>query len=189
MSNVIDTIDFEDGVVAEITPDEFCGYPFAEDDAVEIVVLHRRYSDPAEGRLGTSGAEVEQWRRDNAAEWFTINLWAYDHSGIVYRASVENPFTVDVEWDTAQAGIVALKRSEFGPGKPSDEEMAVYAASIADEYSEWAAGNCYQVDLKDASGATVGHGSGYVGREAADAAAKELAAHHFSTRDAAAPAP
>jgi hypothetical protein len=189
MTEVIDTIEYEDGVVAEISHDEFCESPIKHDDAVEIVVLSRRYSDPAEGRLGSTGSEVEQWRKDNAVDWFTINLWAYDHSGVVYRASDDNPFTVDREWDTAQAGIVALKRSEFGKGDLSDAEMAEYASRIADEYSDWAAGNCYAFVLKDADGSEVAEGNGLIGREALEAAAADAARQHLFTRDVQATTP
>jgi hypothetical protein len=120
---------------------------------------------------------------------FVTNSRAYDHSGVVYRASVENPFTVDREWDTAQAGIVALKRSEFGNGDLSDDEMAQYASKIAEEYSDWAAGDCYAFELKDADGAKVAGGAGFIGRDALEEGAAEAARHHLSTRDVSAPTP
>lgn len=189
MSEVIDTIEYEDGVVAEISHDPHVSNPYEDDEGVEIVILHRRYSDPAEGRLGRTGGEVERWRAENAKEWFTINLWAYDHSGVVYRASVENPFTVDRDWDTAQAGIVALKRSEWGDGNLSDEALTEYAVGVADEYSDWAAGNCYSFSLRSRDGSEIAEGNGLIGRDALEEAAGAAAKTYFASLDVAAPAP
>jgi hypothetical protein len=189
MSEVIDTVEYEAGVVAEISYDVDCASPIADDEAVEIVIISSKYSDPADGRLGLTSEDVNAWRKSHAEEWFTINLWGYSHSGVVYRASVENPFTVDAQWDSGRAGIVALKRSEFGNGGLSDEEMTEYASKIADEYSEWSAGNCYAFVLKDAEGSEVAAGAGYIGREALEEGAEEAARHHLSTRDVPAATP
>lgn len=181
MTDIIDTLDLEDGLVAEVRHDPDCPSPVADDEGVEVVILHNRYADPSEGRLGRTGRDVERWREENRDEWFSINLWAYDHSGVVYRAAEENPFTVDREWDTAQAGIVALKRSEWGDGNLSDEELSERAAQIAEAYSYWAAGNCFSFVLRNADGTEIASGDGIIGwdtlrQEAASAARRHVEA-------------
>src|SRR5690606_22990711 len=47
-----DTMKFENGVTAEIFHDADVDQPFSDDDALRIVVLHRRYIDPSNGACG-----------------------------------------------------------------------------------------------------------------------------------------
>ena len=111
----------------------FHDHPYEDDAGVRVVILHRRYGDPANGACGRTPEEVEKWVEENSKEWFTTPLFLYDHSGAIYRVGEENPFTCP--WDSGRVGIVALKRSEWGDG-----DFAEYAASIAEAHTAWANG-------------------------------------------------
>jgi hypothetical protein len=179
MSDFVKTLDdLDGGFTAEIHYDQDTEMPYAEDEGVHIVVLSRKYSDPAKGALGSDGASVERWRKENNAEWYSVPLWAYDHSGIVFRVGVQNPFTVDVEWDTARAGIIALKRSEWGNGAESDEKLFEYAGNIAETYSEWANGECYGYILKGEDGEEIDACWGFVGMDLVEEEARSAAKNH-----------
>jgi hypothetical protein len=179
MSNIVKTLDdLDGGFTAEIHYDQDVDMPYSDDEGVHIVVLSRKYNDPAKGALGSDGASVERWRVDNNAEWYSIPLWAYDHSGIAFRVGAQNPFTVDVEWDTARAGIIALKRSEWGNGAESDEKLFEYASNVATEYSEWANGECFGYILKDEQGDEVDACWGFVGMDSVEEEARASARNH-----------
>ena len=139
--HTIDKTVHDNGIITTIEYDSDCESPFDGDDGIRIVVLHRRYSDPAKGACGSDPNEVMQWAKDNAKDWFVAPLWLYDHSGVAYRAGVANPFSCP--WDSGQVGIIALKRSEWGSGKESDAKLLEYAKNAAETYGQWANGECY----------------------------------------------
>ena len=167
----VETVRYDSGLRAEIFHDPDAEQPFLRDDAVRLVVLHRRYIDPARGACGRDPGEVAQWEADNRREWFTIPLFLYDHGGTVYRTGRSNPFPCP--WDSGRVGILALRRDQWGNGQPSDEELEAFAAAIAEEYSCWADGECYGFVLHDPSDAEIDACWGFLGREAAIAAAAE----------------
>lgn len=134
--------------------------PYAGDDGVRIVMLHRRYSDPAEGACGDTPEDVAAWCEANAAEWFTIPLFMYEHSGRVWRVGESNPF--GDRWDSGRVGIVALRRVDWRRPKiagdhesdyrdATEDELAESAASVIATWGDWAEGNVwgYVVDLPD----------------------------------------
>lgn len=169
----LETITFDHGVSAKIYFDDFAEQPFSHDDAVRIVVLHRRYIDPACGECGHDPDELAAWERENADRWFIIPLFLYDHSGVIYRAAYSNPF--HCRWDSGRVGTVALRRADWGSGNEPDERLAAYAQSVAEEYSCWANGECYGYVLTDIAGRELDSCWGYIGidhvrREAAAAA-------------------
>lgn len=135
MSDPIEVVELEDGVVGKIYHDDCVSNPYEDDESVRIVILSRRYSDPAKGACGKTMEEVEDWRKENEEEWVSFPLWAYEHGNIVYQVSGSNPF--NCPWDSAQAGILALKKDDMG-GDPFE-----IAESIANGYSMWANGECY----------------------------------------------
>jgi hypothetical protein len=174
MSEVIETMDLGKGVVANIFCDESCDPPYADDDGVRIVVLHRNYIDPAEGKCGQTAEEVREWIRDNSREWFIVPLWLYDHSGTVYRVGASNPFSCP--WDSGQVGIIALRKSEWGRGKGErNAKRLEYAEGVAKTYSEWANGECYGYGIEDEDGETLDSCWGYIGMEWVVEAIKEAA--------------
>lgn len=174
----IETVRYESGLRAEIFHDPDLEQPFRHDDAVGIVVLHRRYGDPARGACGRDPDEVRQWERENAHEWFTIPLFLYDHSGTVYRVGETNPF--HCPWDSGRVGIVALKRRHWGNGHPSDAELAAHAQTVAESYTAWANGECYGYILRDAHGHELGSCWGIIGRDAVMAGASAAAHAHLN---------
>jgi hypothetical protein len=88
----IDTVRYGSGLRADIFHDADAEQPYLHDDAVRIVVQHRRYIDPARGACGRDPEEVARWEQDNRRDWFTIPLFLYDHGGTLYRTGRSNPF-------------------------------------------------------------------------------------------------
>ncbi len=159
----VDTLQLAHGLTASIYHDPDVEQPSVCDDALRIVVLHRRYIDPSDGACGSDPDEVAEWERNNAAAWFSIPLFLYDHSGSVYRVGNSNPF--HCPWDSGRVGIIALKRSEWGSGAAPDEKLEEYAAAIAAEYTDWANGECYGYVLFDAGGQDIESCWGFIGME------------------------
>lgn len=176
MSNPVETITFDNGLTACIYHDADVEQPFSYDDALRIVVLHRRYIDPSEGACGRDPDEVAAWQRENADEWFAIPLFLYDHSGVVYRVGESNPF--HCPWDSGRVGTIALRRTEWGDGEESDEKLAEYAQAIADDYTLWANGECYGYVLCDAAGRELESCWGFLGLERVREQAAKAAAWH-----------
>ena len=67
MTAPVETIRFELGLHADIHHDPDAELPYLDDDAVRIVVLHRRYLDPAGGACGRTPDEVAQWEDRHSA--------------------------------------------------------------------------------------------------------------------------
>lgn len=168
------TIELENGLKAEIVHDSDCEMPYADDDAVRIVVLHRRYIDPSEGKCGRTPEEVERWTRENARDWYVIPLWMYDHSGTAYAVGASNPF--HCPWDSGRVGIIALKKSEWGKGRGErNSKRFEYAKSVAETYTSWANGDCWGYVLKDADGEHLDSCFGFIGMDSVEEAAREAA--------------
>lgn len=176
MNTLIDSMKFESGITAEIHQDCDVEQPFDDDAAVRIVVLHRRYIDPSKGKCGRDPDEFAKWESENQDNWFIIPLYMYDHSGTAYRVGRSNPF--HCPWDSGRVGIIALKRSEWGDGQSTDDQLETYAQSIATEYTSWANGDCYGYVLRDSQGNEIDSCWGFIGRDAVDAEAKAAAKAH-----------
>jgi hypothetical protein len=173
---LVNTINFEHGLVGSIYHDTDVEQPYEADDGVRIVVLHRRYIDPSRGACGTTPDELAGWERENEADWFIIPLFMYDHSGTMYRVGRTNPFSCP--WDSGRVGIIALKRSEWGNGAESGDTLFVYAESIAYRYTSWANGECYGYILKDSSGSELLSCWGFIGMDAAEQELKAFAGRY-----------
>ena len=164
-------------LVAEIDYDHDCEAPYAEDDAVIIVILHREYNDPSKGACGTTPQEVAAWCSGHEEEWFSVPLWAYIHSGIALSAGQGNPF--NCQWDSGQVGIVALKRSEWASprGAPPEQEADLlgYAKGVAEGHGRWLNGECYGYTIVDPRNACYDGDScwGFVGFEYVKEEAKD----------------
>lgn len=179
MSKAIETIQFDHGVYAEIHHDHDCDAPYCDDDAVEIVILHRRYNDPAEGECGRDGDEVRQWMKDNAREWFYMNLYMYEHGNVALRAGEANPF--HCPWDSGQVGIVALKKSEWGRGKgEKNTKRAEYAKSVAETHGRWMNGETYGYILFNEDGEELDSCWGFIGFDHVEEEAKDSAAYYVT---------
>ncbi|MDP2620283.1 MAG: hypothetical protein Q8P46_08910 [Hyphomicrobiales bacterium] len=157
----VETIAFDHGLSANIFHDDFAERPFANDDAVRIVVLHRRYIDPSGGECGRDPGELAAWEYENADEWFTIPLFLYDHGGTVYRTGYSNPF--HCPWDSGRVGIIALRRAHWGNGNESGDKLAAYAQGVAETYTDWANGECYGYVLCDGEGCELDSCWGFLG--------------------------
>lgn len=172
--SAVETIEFGRGLHAHIYHNADVEQPFAHDDDVRIVVLHRRYIDPSQGAIGRNPDEVAAWERENAREWFTIPLFLYDRSGTAYRVGYSNPF--HCRWDSGRVGIIALRRESWGSGCDPDDKLLAYAQSIAETYSEWANGECYGYVICDAHGEELDSCWGFIGFDAVREEAVRVAA-------------
>lgn len=162
--SAVETIDLGRGLHACIYHDADVERPFADDDDVQIVVLHCRYIDPSRAECGRDPDEVAAWGRENAPEWFTIPLFLYEHSGTAYRVGYCNPF--HCRWDSGRVGIIALRRERWGSGCDPDDKLLAYAQSIAETYAEWANGECYGYVISDAGGKELDSCWGFIGFDA-----------------------
>ena len=169
----VDTLHLDHGLSARIYHDPDVENPFNDDDAVRIVILHRRYIDPSDGVCGRHPDEVTAWQQ-HAKDWFSIPLFLYDHSGTIYRVGYRNPF--HCPWDSGQVGVIALKRSEWGNGAEADDKLEEYATAIAAEYTQWANGECYGYVLCDNAGNEIDSCWGFIGIDTVRAEAQAAAA-------------
>lgn len=134
----IETVRLSDNAYFKVWYERDAEPPLDEDDSIKLVVLHRRYADPSEGRLGRTPNEVEAWEHLNQEEWATFKLWMYDHGSVALGIGEGNPFSCP--WDSGRVGIVAVEKSEF----PDPEAAAIRAV---DEYSSYINGSVYYVEL------------------------------------------
>lgn len=185
-SDFVENLDgIEGGLTVSIHMDSDTSMPYEEDEGVHIVILHNRYSDPAKGKLGRSPVEVREWCQANP-DWYTVPLWVYDHSGTVYQVAADNPF--HCRWDSGRAGLIALKRSEWGNGEESDEVLFEYAQNIASSYTSWTNGDCYGYIVKDTDGEELDSCWGFVGRNTVEEEARSSAKSIAARLETAAPA-
>lgn len=159
--NQVETIPFAHGMSAAIYYDADAEQPYLNDDGVRIVILSRTHIDPSAGECGRDPDEATAWAQENAADWFTIPLFLYEHGGVVYRVGHSNPF--HCPWDSGRVGFVALKRAEWGNGDESDDWLAERAARIAGAYTKWANGECYGYVLRDRAGHEIDSCWGLIG--------------------------
>lgn len=110
----------------KLVRDQDCPSPL--EDNIKFVVLHRRYSNPSPD-VGSSPDEVSAWTIANSDEWWISPLYVYDHSGTTYAT---RPFSCP--WDSGRVGIIALKKTEWGPN---------LADQICENYTAWANGDCW----------------------------------------------
>jgi hypothetical protein len=61
-------LEFDTDFSARIYHNQDVEQPFQDDEAVHVVVLHRRYIDPAHGECGSSPDAVAAWEQENAGE-------------------------------------------------------------------------------------------------------------------------
>lgn len=173
--SVIETINFDHGVYAEIIHDEDCQDPRG-DDGVKIVILHRRFINPSPD-VGKDSDEVLAWMKENKREWFFANLYMYEHGSVALRAGMSNPF--HDPWDSGQVGIIALKKSEWGRGKGErNAKRLEWTKNVAQEYGQWMNGECYGYILRNEDGEDLDSCWGFVGYEFVEEAAREAAEYH-----------
>lgn len=160
--DAIETKHFDHGVTLEIHHYPDAEQPYECDEGVRIVILHRRYDDPAQGECGTDPDEVAAWVKANSREWFVSNLFMYEHSGVALRAGESNPF--GCPWDSGQVGIVALKKDEWGRGKGErNAKRMEYAKNVAEHYGQWMNGETYGYVVNDEDGEQLDSCCGFVG--------------------------
>lgn len=136
------------GLTFNAYPDADIERPFDGDEDIKIVVLHRRYLNPAQGELDTV-EEVEAFEaRAEEDGWFVLPLWLYDHGAVSYGAAESNPF--GCPWDSGRVGIIAIRREAYGYAL--DADYHTLSASIASAYTSWANGDALGYVVTDAEG-------------------------------------
>jgi len=174
--SAIETISYANGITCKFYHDEDCESPVIDDEAVKVVILHRRYGNPASDVGGTPD-EVLGWIKANRKEWYVTNLFMYEHSGVVLRAGEANPF--GDPWDSGQVGIVAIKKSEFGKGKGERNSTRLqYCKDIAEEYGMWMNGDTYEYVIEDEDGNVLDSCSGFIGFDLVQDEAKASAEYY-----------
>lgn len=184
--------DEDTGITLKIVIDDHgTESPLENDEAVIMAVYHRRYINPAEGKLIAKpfGAgywdlsnmeDCEAFEKANAhatAPYAVFPLYMYDHSGTSYRCSMGgNPFSCP--WDSGRAGIIALKKSDVGtPGKKyklgdgTTKTIGSYfeqAQHMCEVYTAWANGEVYGYIVEDEDGEELDACWGFIETEGAE---------------------
>lgn len=180
------------GLTAYLVPEPHQEQPFAADEAVKIVVLHRRYRNPARGDIDTlDEARAFEADAERGSGWAVFPLYLYDHGATIYSVSDGgNPFigwAPHAEWDSSRVGFIALRRAAWGTGRNHRRTLRKWAKSIAADYTAWANGWGVAWEICEDDGTVVDSVGGYLDRDAAVADAKaSLAA---AARDRAATPP
>jgi hypothetical protein len=180
MAYVAETVKDESGFVLQVIQDEFYDEnPYDDDDDVLIAVFSSRYNNPAAKARLTICGEVYDLSDVNDAQafeaayrldpetfpWYVAPLYAYDHSGIVYRVSESgNPFYGHLpqghaECDSGRAGFIALRREAWGEAKT----LLEHAKGVAESFTDYSNGNVYAYIIKDPDGETVDSCGGFLG--------------------------
>lgn len=181
----METLHYEEraGLTLRIVPDD-CGdteNPIADDDAVRLAILHRRYINPAR-KYGLTDQEsieaAEREARRPGAEFIAFPVYMYDHSGTSYSI---RPFSCP--WDSGRAGTLFLRRSDFG------RPFRKAAESILAEYTAWANGQVYGFIVEDEEGEHLDSCWGFIEPNGADGyvleAGRESLAYLAAEREAA----
>lgn len=163
-------------VTVKIIHDSDCEEPSSDDEAVKIVICHRRFTNPSPD-VGGDADEVMEWVKANRKEWYVTNLFMYEHGNVALRAGERNPF--GCQWDSGQVGIIAIKKSEFGRGKGErNAKRLEWCKNIAEEYGQWMNGECYGYVIEDEDGEQLDSCWGYIGLDYAKEEANSAAKHH-----------
>lgn len=160
--------DPDTGVTLKIIADSDAQSPVADDEAVLFAVYHRHRENPAKATLPTaeSAMEFAEANAGEDSEWAVFGLFAYEHGNIMFRpSSAGNPF--NCPFDSAQAGIIALKRTEF------DGDLFKIAEGICQSYSDWCNGEVYGYVVNDPVNGDEDSCWGYVGDPEDDGAYTE----------------
>lgn len=158
------TIDFGNGIVGKIYHDIDAENPYEGDDSTKIVILHRRYCDPAKWSCGKTPEEVERWAKKHPG-WFVMPLWLYDHSGTVYRVAESNPF--HCPWDSGRVGIIAIRKKDWSrKNDPNREQKLIgYCNDIAETFTMWANGETYRYEIWNEHDECIDSCGGHIGME------------------------
>jgi hypothetical protein len=156
----------------EILPDPDAPSPRSWDNLGTFQIYHRRYASPD---------PIERDPPFIRADEIGLKVWAYDHSGLVYRTGETNPF--HCPWDSGFAGIIFCSRARardwLGVRRPARADIERILADEVRLYSDWVNGEVYGYRLFDPHGHEVDACWGFYGRDRAHliATAKEGATH------------
>ena len=145
---MIETIRLASGHCIEIAPDLDPESPRSRDNLGTFQIYHRRYVSPD---------PIERDPPHIRADEIGLKVWAYDHSGIVYRAAETNPF--HCPWDSGLAGIIYCSRAKardwLGVARLTCGDVGRVRSILADEvalYSEWVNGEVCGYRVLDPAG-------------------------------------
>lgn len=150
MTDITETFE-HNGHTVTIEPDYQCENPLDHPD-FKVAILHGRYVNPSP-ECGTTPEEIEAWQEENKRDYWTANLWLYDHGQVAYLAGETNPFSCPR--DSGRVGIIAIPRGRgFGPlesGTPYLETANIFLET----YTNWANGQCCGWYAKNDDGETI----------------------------------
>lgn len=175
--------DEETGVRLRILYDSHAESPLSEEgDAVILAIFARNRINPAHDRLPTveMAQDFVAANRDRESEYAVFSVWAYEHGNIMFKAvdiGSENPFSDG--WDSGSAGLIALKRAEFGP------DLLKIANGICETYTDWCNGEVYGFVVENEDGDQIDSSWSFYGDPNDDGALTEgLAVFESAVEDA-----
>lgn len=158
-----------------IVDDEYHGLTQADvlGEGVELVTFGRGrlVSDISrEARLHGDWPEPGEIDEDPNAFWIDY----YEHGLCRYSLAGEGP---SCQWDTVQrAGFIRLDVNVLGQMRPGGNESL--ARVILDQYTAWANGEVYGIEVRDERGEIVDFVGGYVGLDGLVEYAEEVAGRY-----------
>lgn len=174
--------DEDTGVKLRILYDSDAESPVADDESVILAIFARNHINPAQKQLPTVEMALDfvAANRDPDSEYAVFAVWAYEHGNILFKAvelGADNPYAD--EWDSGNAGIIALKRADFGP------DLLDYAKGVCQTYTDWCNGEAYGYVVENEDGEQVDSCWGFIGDPEEDGALTEgLTAFESAVEDA-----
>lgn len=157
----------ENGFTVEVFHDPDVSDPHDEvSPGCALVMTHRRYNWPNDAGIVfdhySGWDEVAQELRDHHGAVVTDTIYAYEHSGIMFKTG-ERTYPFDDRWDSGIAGLAYMTRSRWlditgEEWAGSDEEIARARELIAGEvstYGMWCNGETYGYIITDEYGKMV----------------------------------
>jgi hypothetical protein len=125
-------------------------------------------------KCGGDGEIDVGWEAKLRAEYNIVgpilNLFMYDHSGVVLRAQEghRNPFEPfdHGSWDSGQVGFCFLTKEAIertGMPADSDDKIVENIVSEIDYYNDWSSGNVWGYAVEDRDGETLDSCWGFIG--------------------------
>lgn len=141
----------------------------AWDNACKFICFHSQYNigDEHDYTLTEYDELVRELQEDFGADSVILDLYMYDHSGIVMSLT---PFSCP--WDSGQVGFVVVPEEVVN--EVGDAEAWEIAKAELDEYNDFLTGNVYLVGVTDKRGNPIDGFFQVYGAEAASEEADKL---------------
>jgi len=173
----------DDGNLVHIEHDDWCSSPREWDNLGTFYTWMRGYNSPDDGRPDSIESLAYEYGLEdvndspakfvgkfNACRGVALLVYAYDHSGVCYKASDANPFCDP--WDSGIAGVIFATNEKIKKYRMIDEVTQDVRDAVreclvgeVDEYNEWANGNCHMFTTYDKFGEAIDDCCGFIGND------------------------